>query len=581
MELICGYLRVDHGGSTVAAGAMALADLALFDECSARDLEDLSAAVTGVRHIAEGTVLCREGEVADRWWIVVDGLAEVTVGGLYVATIGPGESIGELALLDVQPRNATVTASSEMVVHEVDGARFLALLADHPAVTLALLRQLAARLRATTEHTARPVSSTHYSPIHAAPLSRPVSDEPVTFNPFAPGYFFNPYEQYAQLRQHQPVYLDRLTGAYILTRYADVHRLARDRSISVGTTKAAPTPVIEAEVARDTAGGGASLRMMLRRDGEDHSRLRELVARAFTPKAISSWQQLTETAVDSLLTELADRNAIDVIADFASLFPATIIAEMLGMPPPDIHQLRHWSQALTKTFDPLNSPHEEAAFIEASRDMSEYIETVLKDKRAQPGNDVLTSLISAEHGSERLDHDELVAQIMLLYVAGYENALNLVGNGIVHLFEFPEQLDRMRTEPPLDANAIEEIIRFDSPVQFTRRICVEPLHVEDIEIPAGSVLFLGLGAANHDPRKWGDSADVLDLARARANEHASFGGGPHHCLGSSLARLEARVALPRLVRRFPHMVPAYDVPQWAARMIVRGVEQLPVLLQGA
>ena len=143
----------------MAAETLALAELALFDGCTSSDLESLSAAVAGVRQVPEGTVLCREGETADRWWIVEDGLAEVTVGGLYVATIGPGESIGELALLDGQPRNATVTAGSDMVLHEVDGALFLQLLADHPKVTLALLREVAVRLRATTEQTARPTIS--------------------------------------------------------------------------------------------------------------------------------------------------------------------------------------------------------------------------------------------------------------------------------------------------------------------------------------------------------------------------------------------------------------------------------------
>jgi len=379
------------------------------------------------------------------------------------------------------------------------------------------------------------------------------------------------------LREFDPVHLDRLTGAYVITRFEDVRRLARDRSMSVRTGGATPSPVIQAEIARDRAGGGSIPRMMLRRDGADHSRLRRLVAKAFTPKAIAAWRQQTEAVADQLLSELADRDVIDVIADFAAVFPARIISDMLGMPPADLAQVSSWSQAVTKAFDPLNSPHEDAAFIEASRCVSEYLERTVTAKRNRPGEDIFSLIAAEEHGNQ-LSHEELVAQVMLLYVAGYENALNLVGNGLVHLFEFPTQLHQLRTDPSLDANAIEEIIRFDSRIQFARRATVEPLEIHGVTIPSGSVLLLGLGAANHDPDKWGVSADLLKLARPRAHEHASFGGGPHHCLGSSLARLEAQVALPRLVRKLPQMVPD-DHPVWSARMVVRGVERLSVRLR--
>ncbi len=566
----------------MASAVTELSQLTLFESCSPRDLERLSAAVTGTREILEGSALCREGEIADRWWIVVEGTAEVTIGGLYVATIGPGESIGELALLDGENRNATVTASSDMVVQEVDGTRFLELLAETPDVTLALLRELAVRLRVTNQLTVRPVPGER-EPEEAAVPRRPRARGAgaVTFNPFAPGYFANPYRQYAELRQHDPVHLDQLTGAYLLTRYEDVHRLTRDRTLTVGIDHAAPTPVLDAERARDVAGGGVVHRMMLRRDGEDHVRLRRLLMRTFTPKAIAAWRERTELVVDRLLTDIEEHESIDVVDQFAAVFPDRIISEMLGMPEGDTGQFRRWSEALTKTIDPLNSPHEESASIEASKAMVASIEGVIETKQAFPADDILTHLVQAEESGEQLSRDEVVAQVILLYAAGHENARNLVGNGLVHLFEFPGQLDLLRAHSSLDTNAIEEFIRFDSPVQFSRRIVVEPIEVDDVEIAPGSVLLLGLGAANRDPEKWGPSADDLNLARPRANEHASFGGGPHHCLGSALARLEAQVALPMLVRRFPRMVPSDDGPTWEARMMLRGVESLRVELRGA
>jgi cytochrome P450 len=553
-----------------------LSELALFAGCSAEEIERMATAVVGVREVPDGETICREGDTAQCWWVVAEGTAEVTIGGLYVGTIGPGESIGELALLDGQPRNATVTASSDMVLHEVDGARSVDVLVESPVLMLALLREMAVRLRDADEHTARPLSpSPAYEP---TPTRVAAAGEPVVFNPFAPGFASDPYRHYAALRRADPVHLDRLTGAYILTRYADVHRLARDRTLAVGVGHATRTAVVDAEMARDEAGGGVNHRMMLRVDGDDHARLRQLLARVFTPKAVSAWRRRAEAVVERLLTSCAGRDELDVVGDFALLFPAQVISEMLGMPADDVTLLRDWSLAMTKTFDPLNSPHEEEASTEATRQMTAYVEGVVTDKRARGDSDILSDLIEARDGSARLSTDELVAQVILLYVAGHENALNLVANGLVHLFEFPDQLQRMRTDPFLDTNAIEEITRFDSPVQFARRVTTAQVEIGSEKVPAGALLLLGLGAANRDPEKWGDGADVLDLSRPRANEHASFGGGPHHCLGSALARLEAQVALPRLVRRFPEMAPAYDTPPWHARLMLRGVERLPVTL---
>jgi cytochrome P450 len=268
-----------------------------------------------------------------------------------------------------------------------------------------------------------------------------------------------------------------------------------------------------------------------------------------------------------------------VMDDYALLLPAQIISEMLGMPHDDIPSLRRWSHAITKSLDPLLTPEEGEAVVSASREMIAYLEAIILDKRAHPADDILTALIEANEGGDTLSDHELLSQVLLLYIAGHETTLNLVGNGLTHLFEFPDQLDLLRTDPSLDANAIEEMLRFDSPVQFTRRIAADDLTVGDDVIPGGSVVLLGLGAANRDPDKWGPTADRVDLAREGANTHVSFGGGPHHCLGAALARLEAQIALPRLVRRFPRMSAAYDEPAWSARMVLRGVEHLPVTLR--
>ena len=211
--------------------------------------------------------------------------------------------------------------------------------------------------------------------------------------------------------------------------------------------------------------------------------------------------------------------------------------------------------------------------------MFDYVRQVVEDKRRHPGDDILTALIQAEEAGDRLDTDEIQAQVLLLYVAGHETTANLIGNGLTHLFRFPDQLDLLRADPGLDANAVEEMLRFDSPAHFTRRVNREALEVDGVTIPEASLITLALGSANHDPRKWGPTADVLDVARPGANEHVSFGGGAHFCLGNALARLEAQAALPKLVRRFPRMEPAYTEPAWMHRITLRGVETLPVTLR--
>ena len=554
-----------------------LRTLALFAGCDATDIDRVVGTTPVVRRLAEGEVLCREGEAASAWWIILDGLADATVGGRYIATIGEGETVGELALLDGEPRNATVTAVTELVVREVDGGSFLTALAVTPQVTLGLLRQLASRLRRANDRPTVPSAAADVVPVSSAPTSRD-TDRPVAFDPFAPGYFADPYVQYAALRRQGPVHFAEASRTYMITRYADVHRLTRDRSLKVGLSYAASTPSIDAERARlgtnDKAG-----QSMLRKDDDDHARLRRLVSKVFTPKAIGDWRVRAETIVEDLLLQATARDGIDVMDDYALLLPAQIISEMLGMPHDDIPSLRRWSHAITKSLDPLLTPEEGEAVVSASREMISYLEAIILDKRAHPADDILTALIEANEDGDTLSDHELLSQVLLLYIAGHETTLNLVGNGLSHLFEFPDQLDLLRTDPSIDANAIEELLRFDSPVQFTRRIAADDLTVGDDVIPGGSVVLLGLGAANRDPDKWGPTADRVDLARDGANTHVSFGGGPHHCLGAALARLEAQIALPRLVRRFPRMTAAYEQPAWGARMVLRGVEHLPVTLR--
>jgi cytochrome P450 len=319
---------------------------------------------------------------------------------------------------------------------------------------------------------------------------------------------------------------------------------------------------------------------MLRLDAPDHTRLRRLVSRVFTPKAMTEWRTRAATIVDGLLAELAEEDEFDLISRYAFPIPVQIISELLGMPTDSVAQLRAWSHAMTKTLDPINTPEEAAASIDAARAMESLIRDVIAEKRGRPDAGLLSTLIEVEDDGEQMSERELLDTTMLLYVAGHETTVNLIGNGTAALLAHPDQMDLLRADPSLDPNAVEELLRFDSPVQFARRITTGPIAVRDEELPAGSVITLATGSANRDPRQWGPTADTVDVQRENANQHVSFGGGPHHCLGAALARLEAQIAIGRLVRRFGRLAPAYDEPRYEARMILRGIAELPVRPRG-
>lgn len=545
-------------------------DLALFDEWHPEEIAVIVDAVTAERRVAEGEVLCREDEAADVWWIVAEGQADITIAGIYVGTVGPGETLGELALLDGEPRGGTVTARTDMLLHEVSGDSFERVMRDAPGFARSIARQLAGRLRDANGRAAVAISTLpDTAPLSIAPA------EPVAFNPFAPGYFDDPTVQLGAIREQEAVHFADAMGAYIVTRYEDVYRLSRDKSVGIEIGAAHSTPPIEAERAQIAQDPTLAM-SMLRRDGDDHTRLRRLVSKAFTPRAIERWRMRAISVTEDLIDGIHDAGGGDVIADLALPLPVQMISEMLGMPTEDADQLKTWSAALAKTLDPLISDEERAAGTAAAGEMAEYIRGVYDRKKADPTDDILSALIAAEEDGDRLSRDEVMSNVRLLYVAGHETTTNLIGNGLLALLRNPDQLDRVRTEPGLDANLVEEVLRYDSPVQFTRRIPTADIEVGGTTIAAGSVVLLCAAAANRDPRKWGATHDDFLVARAGANEQLSFGGGRHFCLGAALARLEGQIALPRLVRRFPNLAMVSDTPDHMPRMVLRGLASLHV-----
>lgn len=408
------------------------------------------------------------------------------------------------------------------------------------------------------------------------------AEAPVLFNPFEPGFFDDPYDQYRRLREADPVHHTPL-DVWMLFRYEDCFSLLRDPGTSVEMAKAweinpgarqertDQLRVLLPEVAEPREN-----RSILNLDPPDHTRLRKLVSKVFTPRRIEDLRPQVRRLVDAHLDAVAERGEMDVIADLAFPLPFTVISEMLGMPEADRDQLRAWSHTGVRLLDPILSPDQIRESLEAMQHMFAHCAEVIAWKREHPADDLLTALIHAEEDGDTLSPDELQDQVVLLFIAGHETTVNLIGNATRALLRHPDQLAVLREDPSLDAAAVDELLRFDSPVQFSRRIVLRDTEIDGRHIEAGTFVMTCLGAANHDPAQFGPDADDLDLRRPGAARHLSFGSGIHHCLGAALARLEGQEAIGRLVRRFPTLALTDDAPAWNGRIVLRGLDALPV-----
>jgi len=395
---------------------------------------------------------------------------------------------------------------------------------------------------------------------------------PIIFNPLEPGYLENPYAQFSELRDHDPVH-HSIVEHWILFDYDDVASLLRDPALSVDERNA--TNLDEERVAafEEELGDGESIEStsILGIDPPDHTRLRRLLSKAFTSRTIEVLRPRVQELVDTALDRIEDGG--DVIAELAFPLPFDVISEMLGMPATDKEQVRDWSGAIVKTIDPIITPEEVAAAVSASRAMDDHLAEVIAWKRHNPGDDLLTAMIAAEEDGDRMSAVELRDQVSLLFIAGHETTVNLIGGGVRALIDRPDQAARL-TGPEADAAAIDELLRFVSPVQFSRRITLEDIDFQGNTIEKGSFVLAGLASANRDEKKWGPEADSLDLFRDGAGQHMALGGGIHYCLGAALAKLEGQTALGSFVRRFPNAsVLDYE---WNGRINLRGLDTLSI-----
>jgi cytochrome P450 len=402
---------------------------------------------------------------------------------------------------------------------------------------------------------------------------------PPVYDPFAPGFTDDPYPQYAALRAGAPAGRHPL-GFWLLTRHEDISVLLR-ANMSVEDRNITDRELIELrEQLFGEEAEGSRARSMLDRDPPDHTRLRRLVSKAFTPRAIEALRPRITGLVDEMLDAAGRQGSgfqVDLVDALAFPLPFAVIGEMLGTPPADHERIRQLSGTVVRSLEPVNDPATAAAIVEADAELTQIAAEMIAWKRAHPAGDLLTALINAEDDGDVLGDEELISQTLLLYIAGHETTINLIAGGTLALLRHPDQLARLRSEPALVGNAVEEMLRYDSPVQATRRITLEPAGFGGVTIPAGSFVLALLGSANRDEAFFGPDAGELRLDRENARQHVSFGAGPHHCLGASLARMEAAIALGRLIARFPGL--ALDgEPTWNGRINLRGPAHLPVSL---
>ncbi len=398
----------------------------------------------------------------------------------------------------------------------------------------------------------------------------------IQFNPLLPEVRLDPYPHYHQLRSEEPVQWNELFGAglgtWVLSRHADVvfalrdPRFSADRSQATINQQAEPAPEQE-------LGPLSAAQTMLTADPPDHTRLRTLVSKAFTPQSVEAVRPRVRQLVEELLDAVADAGRMDVIADLAYPLPVIVIAEMLGIPPADRERFKRWSDDIVVTLDPIVPPDKMQRAQGSAAELVEYLTGIFDARRREPQEDLISGLLAAEEQGDRLSEQELYAMCMLLLIAGNETTTNLIGNGMLALLRNPDQLQRLRDDPSLIASAVEELLRYDAPVQFTARVAAEELQIDDRRVAAGDMVLTLLGAANRDPAQFPDP-DRLDLGR-RDNRHVAFGFGLHFCLGAPLARLEGQTAIGALVQRLPDLELLTEAPEWRETFTLRGLKSLP------
>ena len=385
------------------------------------------------------------------------------------------------------------------------------------------------------------------------------------------GFVDDPYPWYAQLRRQSPVH-QLSEQSFFLSRYDDVITAYRDPRTSSDkqaefSPKFGDSPLLEHHTTS-----------LVFNDPPLHTRVRRLIMGALNQRAIKKMEQGLIQLIEELLDNIENQDSVDMIGDFAARIPIEVIGNLLDIPRDERNPLRGWSLAILSALEPIPDPNVLKTGNQAVNEFTDYLRILVSDRRQNPGDpavDVLTRLIQGEQGGEKLTEAELLHNCIFLLNAGHETTTNLIGNGLHALISHRDQLERLAAEPALGNSAVEELLRFESPLQLNNRLTTEPMMIGKTTIPKGTFLTLGVGAANRDPDQF-NQPDRLDIGRS-PNNHVAFGQGHHACSGMNVARLEGRIAFSALVRRFPS-IDLKGSPERDPRMRFRGFRKLPVVL---
>jgi cytochrome P450 len=391
----------------------------------------------------------------------------------------------------------------------------------------------------------------------------------VSYHPVSPRVYRNPYPVYDRLRAHDPVHWSSLAKGWVLSRYQDVEAVLRDhRRFSSDDRNRSRMPRMQSQTA--TARG----RSMLFLDPPDHTRLRALVQQGFTPRALEALRVRVRHIAEELLNQVTEPSSFDLMETLATPLPILVMAELLGIPPQDRPQFQHWSHLRSRTIEPTITPAEQRAALRAAEEVDAYFVGIIQQRRLAPKDDLISALIAAADAGDRLTQDELLVMLRLLLVAGNETTTNLIGNGLLALLRHPDQMQMLRGNMDLMGAAVEEMLRYDGPVQADGRTALETIDFQGRHIRKGDGLVVLIGAANRDPEMFAQP-DRLDIMRQNTG-HIAFGRGVHHCLGAPLARLEARIAFETILERFADIRLLTNHPPFKDNVVLRGVKVLPI-----
>jgi cytochrome P450 len=393
------------------------------------------------------------------------------------------------------------------------------------------------------------------------------------FNPLSPDFIRDPYPHYERLRTTDPMHLTAL-GSFVASRHAEASLVLRDKRFGKDyverTIRRYGADIMEQPVFRSMS------HWMLQQDPPDHTRLRGLVVKAFTARRVEDMRPRIQQIVDQTLDAIVGQGRMDLIEDFAFRLPVTIICDMLGIPEDHREVFYKSSRDGGRLLDPVQLTPAEIEKGNAGNAMAQmYFHQLFELRRRNPGDDLVTQLVQAEEDGSKLSNEELTANIILLFGAGHETTVNLIGNGLLALHRNPDQLALLKSNPALITNAIEEFLRYDSSVQMSGRVALEDVEVGGKKIPKGESVLCLLGSANRDPAIYPDRPDRLDITRPNVRP-LSFGGGIHFCLGAQLARIEAEIAISTLLRRLPELrLDDAENPEWRPTFVLRGLKALP------